>query len=236
EKLHQLAESVDSFNADDRSRLYSGLAEWTMAIGDFDESKRLVRLVVRQQPAKLGAQLLLFDLGLRSEDSTVLDEALADVGRIEHEGPLWHYGKAVRLALAAKSSNDRTLYDQAIEHLMSAKIARPNWSRVPFLLGEIAEAEGKEELALSYHLEAIKLGERSTLVAARAIALLYQRLRFAEADRVIRSLQEQQAPFSNEMTRLATEISLKLSDNVQALALATSAAASSKDPAEHVWA
>jgi tetratricopeptide (TPR) repeat protein len=236
EKLHQLAESVDAFNAGDRSRLYSGLAEWTLAIGDFDESKRLVRLVVRQQPANLGAQLLLFDLGLRSEDSSVLKEALADVRRIEHEGPLWHYGEAVRLAVAAKSSNDRSLYDRAVEHLTSAKVKRPNWSRVFFLLGQIAEAEGKEEIALSYHLEAIKFGERNPGVAARAVALLYQRHRFPEADRVIRLLQEQQVPFSNEMMRLATEISLKLSDNVQALALATSAAASSKDPAEHIWA
>ena len=103
-------------------------------------------------------------------------------------------------------------------------------------MAQISDSQGDEESAISDYKEAINLGELDPGTISHTVALLYQRRRFTEADRLIRRLQEQQSPFSTDITRLAAEVSLQLNDTERALALVTKAALTSTDPNEHVWA
>src|SRR5262249_26138955 len=127
-------------------------------------------------------------------------------------------------------------YAQAKVHLAEARIARPGWSRVPKLVGQINDTQGDEEAAIANYVQAIDLGEVDISVVGRAVDLLYQRRRFPEADRVIRRLTDQQFPFSGDLARLATDISMLLNNSERALSLVKGAAEKSKDPADHVWA
>jgi tetratricopeptide (TPR) repeat protein len=164
-----------------------------------------------------------------------MERALEEVKRIERSGPLWQYGEAVRLCVLAKAQNRPELYSKAKEHLTEARIARPAWSRVPHLAAQIYDEQGDEDSAIYNYTRAINLGERDIAIVSRAVRLLYQRQRFSEADRLIRHQQEQQQPFSSELIRLATDISLRLNDAERALSLVTRTAEKSKDPVDHIF-
>jgi predicted Zn-dependent protease len=235
EAIRELAKGIEAFTENERIALASGLAGIALAVRDYDETERLCLAIAREQPTNLRVRVLLFDLALIAEKSEAMERALDEVQKIEHSGPLWHYGEAVRLTILARQDKKPELYARAREHLSSARIARPAWSRIPQLLGVINDAQGAEEEAISNFKEAITLGTRDPNVVSRLIGLLYQRRRFSDADLMIRRLQEQQTPFSNQMMQLATDISLKLNDNERALNLAMKAAGTSKDPADHIW-
>jgi tetratricopeptide (TPR) repeat protein len=236
EFIRDLSKNAESFSAEDQTELYSGLASLLMAIGDFEESERLCRLVADQQPFNLRIRLILFDLALRAGKTPAINQVLDELKGIERSGPLWHYGTAVNLTLRAKAEEKPELYDEARKHLSEARVARPAWSRIPLLTAQICDVEGDEDTAISYYTQAINLGERSPGTISHTVSMLYQRRRFPEADRLIRRLQEQQSPFSNDLTRLAAEVSLRLNDTERALDLVTKAALKSTDPIEHIWA
>lgn len=240
ELLHELAKADASFTSDDQTKLFSGLAALTLAIGDFDESRRLCTLVAEQEKSNLRVRLLLFDLAYRSNDPLMMESALDEVKEIERLGPLWHYGEAVRLSVVAKKAEDNQtrseLYAKAKAHLSEARVARSAWSRIPLLLAEINEAQGDKETAISNFKEAVRLGERSPEIISQTVALLYKRNRFEEADQLIRRLEEQQSPFSNNMMQVAAVISMRLNETERAVSQVAKAAKTSVDPKEHVWA
>jgi tetratricopeptide (TPR) repeat protein len=236
DSLRELAKATEGLTKDEQTALYAGLAGWTLAIGDFDETERLCTLVADEQATNLRVRLLLFELAFRAGRTEAMERVLTQVEKIEGQGPLWNYGKAVQFSVLAQRDKQPEKYELAKGHLKDARIARPDWSPLPLLLARINDAQGEEDVAISNYSQAIELGEQDPSVVSRAVALLYQRRRFAEADRLIRTLQERQSPFSSEMTRLATEISLRLNDRERALALVTKAASASKDQNEHIWA
>ncbi len=235
EAIRELAVPGDSWTADERVELFAGLATVSLALGDFEETERLGKLVAEAQPTNLPVRLLLFDLSSRSGKISLMEQILEDVKGIEGSGPLWRYGEAVRLNIVAKVENRPDLYKKAKDQLNQASIARPAWSLVPLLQAQINEAEKDQESAIHNYLQAIRLGERSSEVVSQVVDLLYQRGRMTDADKLIRNLQAQQSPFSAEMNRLATEISLNIGDRDRALLFVTKAAVASKEPKQHVW-
>jgi tetratricopeptide (TPR) repeat protein len=84
-------------------------------------------------------------------------------------------------------------------------------------------------------MNAISLGDKSPTVINRTIFLLTQQRRFLDADKVIRTLKEQQTPFSMDLSRLATDVSLELENFDRALELAREAAAQSESVEDRVW-
>lgn len=235
-QVRELSENISGFTKDEQVELYFGLAGLAFAIGDFEETERLCTWVADEQPANLQVRTLLFDLAFRARRTDSMERALAQVQKIEGSGPLWHYGEAIRLCVSAETDQRPNLYSKAKEHLAEARVARPSWSRVPMLLAHIQQAQGEDAAAISSYIQAIKFGERDPETVSRAVALLYQRRRFQEADQLVRTLQEQQSPFSNELLQLATEISLRLNNRERALALVVNNVTRSDQPQDHIWA
>lgn len=247
QQIRELADNTDNFTDEEQRELDDGLATFALNIQDFELAERLAKNVADREPNNLRIRLLLFDLAFRSERIEAMQQVLEEVGRIEGRGPLWQYGEAVRLSVLAKrvdpAAPDRRqtktgreeLYAKAQQHLSEAALARPAWSRIPLLSGQIYELQGKEDAALEAYLQAIELGERQPKLINRTVRLLFDRQRFVEADRLIGRLQEQQTPFSADLTRLATRISLRLEDFDRALELAQKAAEDSTDYRDQIW-
>lgn len=233
QRLRKLAEGIDRFSKEERTELWRGLAAASLQAGDYKQTRRLCQQVSEAEPHNLQIRLLLFDLALRANDDSGLDTILKQIHEIEGEGPYWNYGSALHLSLQAKK--DKSVLSKAQEYLARCRTMRPGWSRVPFLSAEFSLQQGNEDLATDQYLQAIDLGERSPRAIRRVLQLLYERQRYLEANRVIRLLQEHQSPFSSELSRLASEVSLRLDDFDRALELAQQAAKGSKDYRDHVW-
>jgi len=245
--LEQLAVPIEDWNSKQKLQLAAGFAGYFLSLEDFERGKRFATIVADSDigQSSLSIHLLLFELAFRSNDVTAMNQSLAQVKKIEGTGPLWRVGEAIRLSVEAKNLTDSSqgsqaaqidaLYAKAMEQLAEAAVERPSWPRIPRLKGELNDRQQKPDLAIQSYLEAIRLGEQSPQLVSRAIYLLFEKGRFVEADEVVRKLQEQKTPFSSELTRVASQVSLELENFDRALSLANDWANQSDQQEDHVW-
>lgn len=251
-ELEKLSIPEPDWDAKQKLQLASGFASSFLSIEDYERGKRFARVVADADigQSNLSIHLLLFELAFRSSDVADMTRSLEQVKKIEGMGPLWRVGEAIRLSVEAKKISDSAkdnrvadnqiaesdaLYAKAMAQLAEAAVERPNWARIPRLKGEIYDRQRRPDLAVQSYLEAIRVGEQSPQVIARAIVLLFEKGRFTEADEVVRKLQEQKTPFSSELTRVASQVSLELENFDRALSLANDWAIQSDKQEDHVW-
>ena len=233
-KLREQAEKTESFSDAERQELWNGLLNIALLTSDFEEIERLSRWITEKDPKNLQARFLLFEVAVRAQDPAALEEPIAEIYKIEGDGPIWHYCQAVRLALRGKAG-DPKLLDQALQHLKQTRDARANWSRVPLLEAGIYDHQGKLELAIDSYRKAIDMGERGTGAIRRLVQLYIIRNRNVEAEDTLRLLGAPQVPLSNDLSRLRTYINMEKGELDAALDDARKTAANSQEFRDHVW-
>ena len=251
-QLERLAVPDPGWDSMQKLQLAAGFAGYFLSLEDVERGRKFAAVVADSDlgQTNLSIHLLLFELAFRSNDVTAMNQSLSKVKTIEGTGPLWRVGEAIRLSVdaqnlanASKDSQDAESQSAKIEALNAAAMAqlaeaaveRPSWPRIPRLKGEINDRQGKLDLAVQSYLDAIRLGEQSPQVVSRTILLLFEKGRFVEADEVVRKLQEQKTPFSSELTRVASQVSLELENFDRALSLANDWAIQSDQQEDHVW-
>jgi tetratricopeptide (TPR) repeat protein len=246
--LRALADAPSTYSAADRLKLAEGLARAAAAIQDYEQAERLLRTVAESNPANLQIAVQLFDLALQTGKLEAVEKALEKVEAIEsgatsqqdqatgrHLGPISLYGEALRLVLRARQEHNDSLFDQALEKLAEARTRRPGWSRVAALIAEIHDSRGKTDEALDSYVEAIRERDRDPRVIGKTLKLLSDKQDFARTESVIGEILDEKLPFSMELTRVASEASVRTGDFERGLELAKKAAAESKDVKDHVW-
>ena len=152
---------------------------------------------------------------------------------------VWHYGEAVRQAILgeqAQGPQDRArLFDQAFAHLAAAQEQRPLWSHPVLLRARLCDWLGQTDQAIENYVKAIDAGETEPVAVRRAVGLLYSRQRYAEADGMLRHLEQREAVLIPELGRMASEVSMRLENVDRAVTMARQAAAQSNDWADYVW-
>lgn len=243
ERLDELSQPVETWTEAQRVELASGMARLMFSLGENDRAQRQAQLVADSTLGRnnIEIHLLMFELALRSGQLDAMTGALERVEQIEGQGAMWRVGRAIRYAVEADKTDAQekekrdNLYSQALNQLTEAAVLRPAWARIPQLQGEIMDRQGNVDAALQHYMNAISLGDKSPSMISRSISLLAQQGRFLDADKVIRTLREQQTPFSSELSRLATEVSLELENFERALELAREAAAQSESIEDRIW-
>jgi len=131
----------------------------------------------------------------------------------------------------------------AEKSLLAAGAKRPRWPLIPEMLVTIAEMGGKSqeemdkksELVLEHLHEAVAMGSRQPNVIKSLVTRLMDLRQYAEADEVVRKLQEG-APKSKEWNQMAAEVSIFSENNDRALELARTAIdTDSKNYKDHLW-
>jgi cellulose synthase operon protein C len=234
-KLEALGKGGEKLSREDLVRLYQGLASRSFESGDTKQAMVFARRACDADPMNWTARILLFDLAFVAGDPVTIEQTLKEIRGLEGEGPFWHYGQAA-LCLVGKSASP-ALDAAALKHLDEARKLRPGWSRVPFLAARIMDHQdqSRSEAALKNYLEAIDLGERDPNAVRRAIELLYSKQRYAEADQLLRRVEQQPVVLSNAVELMDSEISARLGNLDRALGSAVKAAANSLDWRNHVW-
>ncbi len=239
--LDDLASPPESWSPNDKMQLAAGFSNYYLSLEDYPRCENQLAIFASSELGKTSLRVyeLLFELALRSAKLDAMASALDEVGKIEANGPIWRVGKAisliVRAEMEAESDKKKTFHDEALNHLAEATLLRPAWARVPRLIGEIHDRQEKFDSAIESYLNAINLGEKDPQMISRAIFLLFQQKRFVEADKIVRTLQEQKVPFSTELTRVASQVSLQLENYGRALELAQDWTQKSGKPEDHAW-
>lgn len=235
--LTELERDLGKGADDEQLMLLNELADAWYLAGDAARAERFWRQVAERQPAQLRVRLRLFDLALNTGDEAALIKLLDEIRGIEGEGALWHYGEAARLTLRIRQGKDDDAFAAARAHLAAVASQRAGWSRVPLLEADLEELDGNPERAVECYQRAIELGHRQPATIRRLVQLLFERRRYAEAEQVIRKLNDQdEAPLSGDLGRLAAEIALGSQQRERALELAGRAVATdSRDYRDHLW-
>ncbi len=238
-ELVKLGEAATQFPAEERLNLDRGLAMYVWEAGAVEPAKQLARAACEADRTNLAVRLLMFELTYLSQDTSGMEKVLAEIAEFQPEGALWHYGEAVRLALLADQEKDAQkqseLFSQALTHLGKARDKRPGWGRVPLLAARLYDRKKQIDLAIDNYCAAIDGGEIGPAVVRRAFELLYKRQRYAEADEMLRHLEQRQAVFVTDLGRLASEVSLRLENVDRAVQISQQVAEQSKDWADHLW-
>jgi tetratricopeptide (TPR) repeat protein len=250
--LVRLGEDASKFSDADRLRLYGGLAVLLWEAGGVEQAKAAVTMACQTDRSNLAVRLLLLELTYQSQDTSGMEKVLEEIRALEGENAVWHYGQAVLQATLAQrglSPQDRPrladpafahLFDQAFAHLSAAQQMRPQWGRIFLLRARLCDQLGQTDQAIENYVKAVGGGPVSnefgdSAAVRRGFDLLYSRQRYAEADEMLRHLDERQAVLSPDLGRMASEVSLRLDKADRAVALARQTAAESKDWADHVW-
>jgi cellulose synthase operon protein C len=232
--LNGLADGLDRFPPGERVRLLRALASAYWSIDRPTEAGRLWAQVATLRPTELHVRLLQFDVALKLNDEAGMKSLLKKISELEGgAGPLERYGEA-SLRIWHVKGNDKSRLPEARSLLAAAAARRPGWARIPLALARIDDIEGNPERVIEHLKQAVELGDRQLSSTRRLVQLLFERQRYTEADDILRRLHAQ-SPISNDLQRLAAEVSLRL-DADRALALARGAVnPNSADYKERLW-
>ncbi len=232
-QLASLDQDLARFTPAEQGQLLDGMADLCFRIGENAAAESWWTRVAQMQPDNLRVRRQLLDLGIQAENAETVRRLAGEIRRIEgDDGVLWRYAEATHQVLLARQGQLHGL-PEARTRVTEINTRRPNWSRAVLLQAQIEELQDHPDQALEGYLKAIDLGEQHPILIRRAVQLLFGRRRFAEADQILRRLQESN---SGDFSRMAAEISLLNRDQERALALASKAvSADSKDYRDHLW-
>ncbi len=233
--LRDLEKNAPSDPPSERDRFLCRVAAAWFAAGDFAEGERLCRQLAAQPAADLQRRVALLEVVLQGGLEDLAQRLVADIRRMEgEEGTWWRYGEAARLVLRARHG-ERAGLEAASALLDEAERRRPEWSRVPLVRAWLAELAGEPGRAVAHYRQAFDRGERQTGMVQRLVRLLAEGGRDAEADEVLRCVQQQSA-LSGTLARLAAEVALRLRNEERAVEMARQAVSpASRDYRDQVW-
>ncbi len=233
-RLEDQWDESKSMTVTDRARFAEHLTGLALAAGALDLAAATAETAAVARPNDLPLRQVMLDLAVRRQKFDQLDAILTEIHRIEGTGALWHYGKALQLMTTAQGAKESL--EHALKEAQEARNLRPDWSKPVLLSAEILDRQGDASRAANAYVEAISMGERHVPAITRAVTLLIEQNRFADADRMVRRLQEQQAGLTDNLTRLAAQTSLRLEEFDRATDLALSFAVDSDRMEDHLWA
>jgi tetratricopeptide (TPR) repeat protein len=233
--LRGLEEGLEKFTASDQEQLLCRLAAAWFQLGETKEGERISRRLADRPGLELGLRVRLLEQALQAGSDDLAARLIADLRRVEGEdGVWWRYGEATRQVGRAQRGDQGSL---AAAGTLLEELARlrPDWGRVPVLRAYLAELAGNRTSAVENYRRALELGECQPGVIGRLARLLVERGRDAEAEAVLRRL-EQIQPLEGPLARLAADVALRLHNSERAAALARRAVAvEGKDFREQVW-
>jgi len=235
EQLAQLAEAPDSFDDEERVRLWQAMLGLALRLDDHALAAQLARQVADLQPNNVHVRFTLLELALRDRDLQAVEQVLQEVEQVEGQGPLWHYGQAVRLSVAAGDRSDDPRLDEALSHLRQAGEQRPSWSRIPLLRASVYHQQGKLKLALDNYLEAIQMGARNPEAIRRAADMLVSQGQVDDALALIALLDERDVSRVEGLEEVELRARALKGDLDRALELARKAAEGSNDHRDFLW-
>lgn len=235
--LERLQKEQARFDEVQRLQLLQGLAAAYEFLGDNGQAEQLWLEVAERSPNHLIAWRRLLEFAFREGSAEKIRTRLAEIRHIEGENGIhWRLGEARAAMLRARAGDGKAL-EEAEQFLEQVASQIPNSPRVALAFGELYEAQGKDDLAITRYLEVLEREGRNPQTVSRVVRLLYRRRRYYEAEQVIRNFQKgAPAELTEDIGRLAAAVSLRTKDYDRALEFARQAVADrASDYRDHIW-
>ncbi len=192
-QLAGLLTGVDDWDVQQKVQLWSGLADYFIALSMVDEAKRCLTQVADAQPGDLQARMKLFNVALDLNDDAGMqaaqDEVLKVVGSKNDSS--WLSTEARRqLSLIRRGRELRDKLDDVRQLVGRALTGRPDWSDLHLINAEIELLANNRKLALEELDRAKATGRLMPTAVAMHIRLLAQDGQLARAAQMLDDLPE----------------------------------------------
>ncbi len=231
--MKELAENTTELSADDQVRLWRGLAVAAERIGDRDQFMTLSQRIAKAKPNDLDIRRQLIEKALAANDASQIQQWLDEIKKVEGEGALWLYGKAVQQEIKAKDGQD-PLLDKALADLAKARAMRPSWSQLPLLAARIHEKQGDQPNTLKEYRKAVELGSTNTLAVLYAAQALISQRSYAEADTMLQKVRGRRTIHAAKIQAMERTIARNLGQIDKELELLQGIAKTSKMATDHI--
>lgn len=242
EDLVRLSVPNESWTEQQRIQFSAGIASLFLLTKDYDSALIFGNDAIALDSKNLGLRLLLLEIVLRAKRIDAMPEVLEGVKSITGEGSVWNYAQAIFMVLRHEEldrskvkNEDQNFLDDALAYLKKAQIISPTWDRVSLLTAEIQEIKKSYTTAIEYYVQAIKLGERRSVVVSHVLFLMFEERRFEEAERLINFLRANQSSYADEMARAEVDVSLQLGRKENALRIAEKLVRNSEQAKDPYW-
>jgi predicted Zn-dependent protease len=228
-----LEENLSAFQPEDRLRLLRELAEGWQRLGESAQASRVLTAIAREQPADLRSRFALVELALESSKEAEVRRLIAELRKVEGNGPLARYAEAALKVRQAQREPAKLI--EARKELDELARKHGKWGRVPLLLARIDEKERQTDRAVQHYLEALERGEARPTMIRRLLELLLERRDYPRAEEAFMRYGQQQ-PLTRDLIQTAAEIALGNGNPKQALERARLATLpGSRDYRDPLW-
>ncbi len=252
-EINALAAKLNAYSEGEKIQLLNGLFNSLMDIKDFDRAKEFGRRIAKLQPRDADIRYRLLELDLATHNVHDPAATLADIDRLldeikafAGEGPIWLYGKAVRLWLEAANHKPELLGNEATDYGKDPKTAmdfakeaqkqRLNWSRPQVLMGEICHAQGNDDEALQHYLQASVNGDHDLDFNRKLLQMLKEKQLYQEEEQVLHRLESNQVDLSDDLMRINVDLETHYGPLDHALQIANRGYdEKSDDYHDHLW-
>ncbi|HLA85568.1 MAG TPA: tetratricopeptide repeat protein [Thermoguttaceae bacterium] len=190
EELKQLGKKTEEMTASEKSLYLRMLSGFCLQIKNFEQAKIFCQKAADQDPSNLQIRILLVEIARQVQDEAAMRQVVDEIGKIEQNGPMWHYYTAQLLVLFDKNEDKKPNYRKAVEHLNQARLGRPDWGEVPMFLGKLQQRLGDKTAAVESYQRAVELGSRDPSGIGDAAQLLYAEGRADEGGQMLRLLEQ----------------------------------------------
>lgn len=198
--LMAVAEDLNSLPAQQRVDVLEAVAAELSRRNDPANAARVMQQAVSSAPNELQPRLLLLGLGIQADDKAVIEQALAEIRRIEGpESNNARYGEIEYKIWQAKISKDPTeqarLRTEARTMLAELSSRRPDWSVIPLATAKLDEQELKlatdeadkkqrQSRLADLYRQAVDMGQRNLAVVRRGTEMLMASGRTSEVNQL----------------------------------------------------
>jgi tetratricopeptide (TPR) repeat protein len=206
-ELTALQKDADKFPADERSSLYTAIADAYRDRGLLAPARDLLDRALQATPLNLRVMTRQVELALFENKHDEASRLIAQMREKEGaEGTAWRLAQLQQYLIKIEK-NDRSVIDEANKLANELEKLQPNMARAASSQGLLYFAQGRREMALEKLQRGIELGERNPQVIRLAVIMLSERGRAAEAKQLIAKNLSDLAG-SEFYSKLATEAAL----------------------------
>ena len=178
QQLLALADGMEEWSKNDKTRLYEVLAIQFQQLGKLDESRQLWGKLTALNPGNLPVRMKLFNLALQQQDEQGMRDAQKAILEIvQDEGDPNYILAEVKRKLAgfARQNVSREEIEKARKLLDKALTERPQWHELHIVYGQLLLTLQKDmDLALAHFEEALKYGRPNPSALVWHVKLLAQ--------------------------------------------------------------
>jgi tetratricopeptide (TPR) repeat protein len=186
-KLQEIANKAKDLPPTEARPVLATIAQAFHGRRKMDQALALYQQMAEANPKDIASQLMIFSVQRDANDDAGMRKSIERIKELAGENNSYTlFCEAARIVSAVeRKEQPASALAEAESLLEKAAQQRPNWGTLVRLRGDIAERQGAADEAIMFYERAIDLGDHNPLMLRKLVAMLLERGRRPDAERML---------------------------------------------------